>query len=414
MSRRQSPSSVPPGRISVGVLERAIVKFLVACSLLCITANAAETATEVPCPAVGQSGEPNLLRGSDGRLYLSWIERGPGRMATLKFSHWNTGTWSKPKHIAAGDNWFVNWADFPSLCALPDGTLVAHWLQKSSAGTYSYDVKLSLSHNRGRSWSKPVSPHRDGTPTEHGFVSIVPVDKSTFGVFWLDGRKMIVKGGEMALRYCTLDRDGRLGVERVVDQRVCECCQTGAVVLDNGDPFVVFRDRLAGEVRDITSSTLNAGRVRRSRRVHADNWVIEGCPVNGPSIDTHRKSVAVAWFTNVEKHPEVRVRFSQDTAQTFGKTIRVDDGASSGRVDIVLIDTDTAAVSWLKVDGKAAEIRWRVVHRDGTTTPSRRLTGTLASRSSGFPRMERFGDALFFAWTDAVKPPRVRTARVVR
>ena len=106
------------------------------------------------------------------------------------------------------------------------------------------------------------------------------------------------------------------------------------------------------------------------------------------------------------------MRFSRDAAQTFGQTIRVDDGGSAGRVDIVLVDADTAAVSWLKVADKTAEIRWRVIHRDGTMTPSRRLTATLASRSSGFPRMERFGDGLFFAWTDAVKPPRVRTARV--
>ena len=215
----------------------------------------------------------------------------------------------------------------------------------------------------------------------------------------------------MALRYCTLSRDGQLGTERVVDPRVCECCQTGAVVLKSGNPFVVFRDRLPGEVRDISSSILEGGRVRRSQRVHADNWVIAGCPVNGPSVDTHRGSVAVAWFTDVEKHPEVRVRFSNDSAKTFGKTIRVDDGASAGRVDIVLVDTDTAAVSWLKVDNKSAEIRWRVVHRDGTRMPSRRLTRTLASRSSGFPRMERLGSELFFAWTEAGKPPRVRTAR---
>lgn len=396
------------------------MRVLLALGLLCGTAHADDPANdpaapvEVTSPAAVQSGEPNLLRGADGRLYLSWIERGPGRMATLKFSHWKARGWSRPRQIAQGDNWFVNWADFPSLSALADGTLVAHWLQKSSAGTYSYDVKLSLSHNRGRTWSKPVSPHRDGTPTEHGFVSIVPLDRKTFGVFWLDGRKMVKEGGEMALRYCTLGRDGRLGSETVVDPRVCECCQTGAVVLASGDPYVVFRDRMAGEVRDIGSSTLRAGRVRRARRVHADNWVIEGCPVNGPSVDTHGKSVAVAWFTDVEKHPEVRVRFSNDSAQTFGKTIRVDDGTPAGRVDLVLLDPDTAAVSWLKVDGESAEVRWRLVQRDTTSAASQRLTATKASRSSGFPRMERLGNDLFFAWTDAAKPARVRTARLKR
>ncbi len=395
------------------------MRFLLTLGLLCLTAHAVAAAdtpapAEVSSPAAAHSSEPNLLRGADGRLYLSWIERGPGRLATLKFSYWKTRGWSQPRRIARGDNWFVNWADFPSLSALSDGTLVAHWLQKSSAGTYSYDVKLSLSHNRGQTWSQPVSPHRDGTPTEHGFVSIVPVDRKTFGVFWLDGRKMVKKGGEMALRYCTLGRDGRLGSETVVDPRVCECCQTGAVVLSGGDPYVVFRDRMAGEVRDIGSSTLKAGRVRRAQRVHADNWVIEGCPVNGPSVDAHGKSVAVAWFTDVEQHPEVRVRFSNDSAQTFGKTIRVDDGKPAGRVDLVLLDPDTAAISWLKVDGESAEVRWRVVQRDGTKAASQRLTATRPSRSSGFPRMERLGNDLFFAWTDAGKPARVRTSRLRR
>ena len=28
---------------------------------------------------------------------------------------------------ASGDDWFVNWADFPSVIALPDGSLAAHW-----------------------------------------------------------------------------------------------------------------------------------------------------------------------------------------------------------------------------------------------------------------------------------------------
>ena len=317
-----------------------------------------------------------------------------------------------PQRIATGNDWFVNWADFPSLCALSDGTLVAHWLQKSSARTYSYDVKLSLSRDHGKTWSPPVSPHHDGTPTDHGFVSIVPLDKRNFGVFWLDGRKMVKPGGEMALRFCTLSRDGRLGTERGVDPRGCECCQTGAVVLADGNALVVYRDRLAGEVRDIGAATLRSGRVVRSGRVHADNWVIEGCPVNGPSTDALARTVVVAWYTHEKDHSEVRVRFSGDTGMSYGKVIRVDDGHPAGRVDVVLVDSDTAVVSWLGGADKMAEIRWRVVKRDGTRRASRRLARTRASRSSGFPRLERYRGQLFFAWTDATRPARVRTARL--
>ena len=155
-------------------LLRKHASYIVPIVLLVSTSLFVES-EEIRSPASARSGEPNLTRGADNRLYLSWIETAPRGGARLRFSSWNDGGWSAPTSVASGDNWFVNWADFPSLCALADGTLAAHWLQKSSEGTYSYDVMISLSRDRGKSWSKPMTPHRDGTLTEHGFVSLVPL-----------------------------------------------------------------------------------------------------------------------------------------------------------------------------------------------------------------------------------------------
>ena len=385
------------------------MRIIFTCCLVSVTG----VAGEVPSPAAVSSGGPNLHRGADGQLYLSWIERGPQKLATLRFSKWKHDRWTASRRIASGKNWFVNWADFPSLCSLGDGTLVAHWLQKSSSGTYSYDVKLSRSRDQGQSWSPPVSPHRDGTPTEHGFVSIVAIDQRTFGVFWLDGRKMVKPRGEMALRFCTLTRDGRLGAEQVIDPRVCECCQTGAVALSGGSPLVVYRDRSSREVRDIGAATLQADRVVRSGPVYADNWMIDGCPVNGPSLDVLNDTIVVAWYTQREKTSRIQVRFSRDSGRSYGQLIRVDHGHAAGRVDVVLLDQNTAVVSWLRTAGQSADIRWRVVSRDGTSRPSQQLATTRASRASGFPRVERYRGRLFFAWTDAVGPARVRTAHLV-
>ncbi|HIG28632.1 MAG TPA: hypothetical protein EYQ50_12860 [Verrucomicrobiales bacterium] len=373
----------------------------------CLTIRAGE----IPNPAAASSREPNLLHGSDGQLYLSWVDFGPRQTATLRFSTWNEKGWSPARTVASGDNWFINWADFSSMSALADGTLVAHWLQMSSDGTYSYDVMLSLSLDRGRNWSKPLTPHRDGTHTEHGFVSILPLDASTFGVFWLDGRSKTVNGGDMALRFTTLGRDGRLGKELVVDQRVCECCQTSAAVLADGDPFVVYRDRSHKEVRDIGSAILRNGQVASSRTVYPDDWVIEGCPVNGPATDQHQGTVVVAWYTYQGDHSEVRVRFSANSAKDYGEMIRIDEGQPSGRVDVVLVDRNTAIVSWLEANESVGEIRWRVVSRTGLKQASRTLTQTLTARASGFPRIEFFEGSLFFAWTDAAKPGGVKTAR---
>src|SRR5262245_60610497 len=86
---------------------------------------------ELQSPAGAGSGQPNLAVSPDGRVHLSWIERiGEGRYS-LRFSTKEGDGWSSPKVIAEGANWFVNWADFPSMIALPDGSLAAHWLAKS-------------------------------------------------------------------------------------------------------------------------------------------------------------------------------------------------------------------------------------------------------------------------------------------
>ncbi|HWI19108.1 MAG TPA: sialidase family protein, partial [Vicinamibacterales bacterium] len=188
----------------------------------------------IATPAAANSAQPQLSVSKHGVL-LSWIERA-GDLATLKFSERTATGWSAPRTIASGRNWFVNWADVPSAVRLPSGAIVAHWLQKSAASTYAYDVRLSYSTDDGKTWSPSFTPHHDGTTTEHGFASIVPIADG-FGLVWLDGRNM--KGGEhgehggggsMTVRFARFDKAFKQVEETEVDARVCECCPTAAAM----------------------------------------------------------------------------------------------------------------------------------------------------------------------------------------
>src|SRR5262249_22780377 len=153
------------------------------------------------------------------------------------------GTWSAPRTIAQGDSFLANAADFPSLHELADGTLAAHWLRKNGAD--AYDVLLARSAD-GLSWGNPTCPHHDRTPTEHGFVSLVPAVQRGATVVWLDGRDYAAHEhdtGETRLMAATLSAAGS-SPEQVVDPRVCDCCQTAAVRTSSG-VLVAYRDRSA-------------------------------------------------------------------------------------------------------------------------------------------------------------------------
>jgi hypothetical protein len=369
------------------------------------TGSAYPQIRELPSPAGPGSGQPNLTVAANGRAFLSWIEAlGEGRFA-LRFSVRDAAGWSEPHVIAEGSNWFVNWADFPSMLALPDGSLAAHWLVRSGPGSYAYDVNIARSFDGGKTWGKPIVPHRDGTPTEHGFVSMFAAPSGGLAAVWLDGRETKPEaddhdqgGGDMTLRYATMGREGTLGEEAALDTRVCDCCQTSAAMTTEG-PVVVYRDRSDRELRDISISRLQGGRWSEPRTVFKDGWEISGCPVNGPSIAASGRRLAVTWFTAADDVERVKLAFSDDAGASFGEPIVVDDGKPLGRVETLLLDDGSALVCWLEWLPEGGEIRMRRIRANGTRDPAITVAPSGTARSNGFPQLARAGDQLILAWT---------------
>jgi hypothetical protein len=172
----------------------------------------------------------------------------------------------------------------------------------------------------------------------------------------------------------------------------------------------VYRDRSASEVRDIYVVRQVNGSWTTPQPVFADNWEINGCPVNGPAVAADGARVAIAWFSSAANVPRVRVTFSNDAGATFGPPVQVDDGENVGRVDVLLLADGSALVCWLAGNIEGGQIKVRRVQANGAVGPPAVIAETDIARSSGFPRMARLGNEVHFAWTEFGNPSRVRTA----
>jgi hypothetical protein len=370
----------------------------------------------LPMPSPSGSAEPRLAPGPDGTLALSWLEPGTGSGHRLRWSHWTGRQWTKPTTIAEGDSFFVNWADFPSIRWLDGRRWVAHWLWRNGGDTYAYEVRLSFSEDGGKTWGKPVVPHRDGTQTEHGFVTLL-AEAGSARVVWLDGRNFEERGEdsqpgpEMTVRTALVASDGAIRQEAELDDRACDCCATAAVSTGTG-MVVAYRDRSADEVRDISAVRLGEGGWSKPTSVHADGWMIAGCPVNGPALDAAGQNVGITWYTAAAESARVLTAWSSDGGQTFAPPVRVDEGAPLGRVGMALLADKSAFVTWLEGGAKDSRVLGRRVSPTGERGEALTIARTSAARASGFPQVARVGTDLFFAWTEAGQVPRIRGARL--
>lgn len=370
-----------------------------------------------PLPMTGTAAQPDLVRGPDGALLLSWIEP-QAKGHVLKFARYANGAWSEPREIARGDDWFVNWADTPHLAATADGALWAHWLRKSATATYAYDVALVRSGDGGTTWSKPMLVNDDGTPTEHGFVSLWPAARDRLGIAWLDGRNS--GGGHggheghastgpgqapaaMTLRTASFDASLQRHDERELDAMVCDCCQTDTAMTSRG-PLLVYRDRTPEEIRDIAVTRFDNGAWTSASLVHADNWKMPACPVNGPAVAARGEEAVVGWYTAAGDTPTLKLARSTDAGTGFTAPITLDQGtAVQGRIGTAIGD-DAVWTVWTREEAQGQSLWFARYAPDLSRELQRgevaRLQGR--GRATGFAQLALADGGAYVVWTDIV------------
>jgi hypothetical protein len=359
-----------------------------------------------------RAAQPSVAVEPREGFVVTWQERAADHNRLLYALIDRDGVEQRRGTIATGSDWFVNGADFPSLAVLDNGDWVSFFLQKSSPETYSYDIHMVRSLDRGGSWQAPVVVHRDGTMTEHGFVSMVPAGEDRVRVFWIDGRNMAASAGDhahggadehMTLRTAVLARDGEPRDEVELDELTCACCQTDAV-RSQGTTRVAYRNRTAGEERDIGLVTLSAGEWSAPQLLHPDGWVIAACPVNGPALATDGTRHATLWPTMADG--EMRVQLSLEFR---APTVLARGAAELGRVDIAawptgwlatrVAATDRVPTLWLSdVDGEGRAVGEHAI----------------AARVGGYPRIASNDGVALLAWAEQGDTPGASRVGLVR
>jgi hypothetical protein len=202
-------------------------------------------------------------------------------------------------------------------------SIVVVWTANASASTR---LLASRSDDDGRSFSPPAPLPGGDASGNRGWESIAVNRSGDIVALWLDHRESSSgRRSGAAMNHAEhqhLDSgqrpaDGvaraqlsklwfaRLGdaeSARALTGGVCYCCKTTIATDSTGAIYAAWRHVYEGNIRDIafTRSSDNGRTFAPPLRVSDDNWVLDGCPENGPAmvVDDARR-IHIVWPTLV-------------------------------------------------------------------------------------------------------------------
>lgn len=357
-------------------------------------------------PAGNGSLQPNWSVTQDGSPLLSWIEKSKDGY-DLKYAIRKGAAWSAPHTVAAGRHFFRQPAELPEVIALPDGTLMAHWIEAPKEESEAEFAYVSASKD-GVKWSAPVMAHKDRSQVQHGLASMVASGDHEASLIWLEA----LKGEDepVAMKRTIVSAAGAVVKEEVLDPDVCGCCPTTIVKTARG-LLIAYRAHTKGDIRDIATIRYEGGKWSASKILNADNWKIDACPTNAAAVSAKADRVAVAWYTGAQDNPRTQVAMSTDAGVTFGKPVLVSTGHSFGYTSVALEDNGGAIVSWLEQGPSDTRILARHVSSSGAAGPVIQIAQG-PKQSLGYPRLVRTGTETWIAWGSGAGDAKVQTARV--
>ena len=123
-------------------MYRILTLFIISILISCETNNGIN---EINFSYNSSNTGESFLLSTDNDLYISWIEESMDT-SYLYMSKLNLDIWGKRELITKGVNWFVNWADFPSISINNKSDLmIAHYLKKSSEELNLKNLSMGMS-----------------------------------------------------------------------------------------------------------------------------------------------------------------------------------------------------------------------------------------------------------------------------
>jgi hypothetical protein len=272
---------------------------------------------------------------------------------------------------------------------------------------YNGRVYVSRSTDGGASFAEPHPITDDSTSQRFETVAIDP--SGDLFVAWLDKRNAAAArkegksypGAALAFSWSS-DGGASFAPARIAQDQTCECCRLAIGFAGPHRPVVAFRNIFDGTTRDHAVTTFaDMATPGPARRISADDWKIDVCPHQGPSLAVADGTYHVTWFTDGQARQGVFYARSSDGGAHFSDPMALGAGHRAERPAVMALGA-RVWLAWKEFDGEATTVKLMM---SGDAGASWSAPETVAStvEASDQPLLVSDGRNAYLSWLTAAE-----------
>jgi len=384
---------------------RSIIPFLLAAATIgaCRDAGARTTLSdpETVSAATTVGAAPMFALSPTGKRAVAWVSApGGGTDGRLYVS-----TGGPPSELRDSLGPIEPHGEAPPKMSYgPDGTLYALYAVGKVVPGRRFpmsSLRLAKSADDGRTWTAPVTIASDSAFGTRNFHALHVGGDGSLYVAWLESSQ----GKSKTFLTRSTDAGSTWTPPVLADtNQSCPCCRTAIATGRDGTLYLAWRTVFPGNVRDVVvaRSEDHGATWTTPVRVHADNWVFDGCPHAGPSVQVDSAgAVHIAWWTGKQGAAGVFYARSTDRATTFAAPVALGaaEFSAPAHAQLALGTEGTVVVVWDDGTVKTPKVVMRVSHDNGVSFGPTTLVSA-EGRAATFPVLALAEKELTVAWSE--------------
>jgi hypothetical protein len=361
--------------LGLGILVSLL--FVAGCARFAADASRATFQPKQISAAEVDAAEPVTANAADGSFYVAWVNHNANSQSDVMLARFDSegAAMSSPVMVNQQAGVATAWRGDPPSIVVRDKSLYVLWTARvESDGRKGTDLYLSVSHDAGQSFASAVKVNDDKLPGAHGMHSLAVATDGKIYVAWLDERNIRTPmpskhaGGhhmesnrELFVAHSS-DGGKTFSANKKVADNVCPCCKTALAISADGTLYASWRQVLPGNFRHIAvaSSTDGGAQFSSPVIVSDDKWMLQGCPVSGPSLSTDAQgNLKVVWYAAGEGDaPGLYFAETRDKGRTFSPRSLLVQETVKGTPALAGADNRAVAI-WQGSVGQQPETKMR-------------------------------------------------------